>query len=124
MVNRIKHTELIIAFFFARDQFTGFSGSSGPFQSTTTNDCWREAVEPPVSVELEDPGGVRLLGSLLLRGLENILNDGLCTPSVFCMCMGNPRRFLFLYLLMIGTFNQEGKAIDSGQVDKVDRRKK
>lgn len=110
-----------MAFFFARDQFTGFSGSSGPFQSTTTNDCWREAVEPPVSVELEDPGGVRLSGSLLLRGLENILNDGLCTPSVFCMCMCSPRRFLFLYLLMIGTFNQEGKAIDSGQVD---RRKK
>lgn len=92
VVNRIKHTELIIAFFFARDQFSGFSGSSGPFQSTTTNDCWREAVEPPVSVELEDPGGVRLLGSLLLRGLENILGGAfvysVCVLYV-CVALGD-----------------------------------
>lgn len=101
-----------MAFFLARDQFSGFSGSSGPFQSTTTTDCEREVVEPPVSVELDDPGGVRLLGSVLLRGLENILNDVFVySVCVLYVCMCSPRTIgdFFFSLLANDRLLQPGR---------------
>lgn len=50
-----------MALFLARDQFNGFSGSSGPSQSTTTRDevlSFETSEGATVEPEPEDPGGI------------------------------------------------------------------
>lgn len=83
VVNRIKHTALMIALFLDRDQFKGFSGSSGPFQSTTTSDCCRLSCDP-ASVELEEPGGVVVSWGM---GSWGFINGGAVILCCCCICI-------------------------------------